>query len=436
MQGSRANTYRSFLRTTSSPCIIDAAVHQGVTTARLLDTGDSRSAVAEHRVLLDCARLVAESGARRDARVAAVRASLERDCDWSALLRAAPAESLLGPLYAAVTAAAADVVPEDRLTELRNLFRVNTERMLRLTGQLLRILDLLRANGVQAVPFKGPALAQDVFGEVGMRQSVDLDILVAAADVAHACELLVANGFRWMAPASAVPQRALLRNEWEAVLVRTDGEPMVELHWRVGPRFARGSLSAERLIARAGTISLLGREVPNLCLQDVALVLALHASTHRWEELEQILTFAVVLAKMTEIEFLGTVEEAREQGCRRRFLIGCILARDVLGLELPKSVEECAAADPAAARLAARARARLFSEDSGGSIGGGLPGLRWQAAALDTRPDRIRHLIARVFVPGARDWDAVQLPRGLRWLYYLVRPLRLTGFFHGRETAR
>jgi hypothetical protein len=386
-------------------------------------------------VLLDCARLVAESGARRDASVAAVRASLERDCDWSALLRAAPAESLLGPLYVAVTAAAADVVPAVRLTELRNLFRVNTERMLRLTGQLLRILDLLRANGVQAVPFKGPALAQYVFGEVGMRQSVDLDILVTAADVAHACELLLANGFRWMAPASAVPQRALLHNECEAVLVRTDGSPMVELHWRVGPRFARGSLSAERLIARAGTIGLLGVEVPSLCPQDTALVLALHASTHRWEELEQILTFALVLAKMTGDELLRTVEEAREQGCRRRFLIGCILARDVVGLELPKSVEKYAAADPAAAQLAARARARLFSEDSGGSIGGGLPGLRWQAAALDTRPDRIRHLIARVFVPGSGDWDAVHLPRGLRWLYYLVRPLRLTGFFHGRETA-
>jgi len=61
--------------------------------------------------------------------------------------------------------------------------------------------------------------------------------------------------------------------------------------------------------------------------------------------------------------------------------------------------------------------------------------LRWQAAALDTRPDRIRHLVARVFVPGAGDWDAVHLPRGMRWLYYLVRPLRLMGFLHGRETA-
>jgi Uncharacterised nucleotidyltransferase len=406
-----------------------------VTTARLLDTGDSRSALPEHRVLLDCARLVVESGARRDASVAAVRASLERVRDWSTLLRAAPAESLLGPLYAAVTAAAPDVVPEDRLTELRKLYRVNTERMLRFTGQLLRILDLLRANGVQAVPFKGPALAEDVFGEVGMRQSVDLDILVTAADVAHACELLAANAFRWMSPESKVPWRELLRNECEAVLVGTDGSPMVELHWRVGPRFDRGSLSAERLIKRAGTISLLGVEVPSLCPQDTALVLALHASTHRWEELEQILTFAVVLAKMTEDELLATVAEAGEQGCRRRFLIGCILARDVLGQDLPKAVEECAAADPAAAQLADRSRTRLFSEDHGASIGGGLPGLRWQAAALDTRPDRIRHLVARVFVPGAGDWDAVHLPRGLRWLYYLVRPLRLMGFLHGRETA-
>jgi hypothetical protein len=406
-----------------------------VTTARLLDTGVNPSSPPENRVLLECARLVVGGGRGRDGDVAALGASLASVHDWKALISAAPAQNLLGPLYKGLIGSAADVVPADRLTDLRDLFKANSGLMMRLTSQLLRIIELFRASRIVAVPYKGPALAQYVFGEVGMRQSVDLDILVAAADVARACDLLVANGFRWMAPTSAVPHRALLRNECEAVLVRTDGAPMVEIHWRVGPRFARGSLSAERLIARAGTISLLGVEVPSLCPRDLALVLALHASTHRWEGLEQILTFGLVLAKMSPDELTRTVDEARGQGCLRRFLIGCILARDVLGLELPHAVEECAAADPAAAHLADRSRSRLYSDDAGGTSGGGRPGWRGPAAALDTRSARLWHLPARIFAPGSGDWDAVHLPRGLRWMYYLVRLLRLMGVIHGRETA-
>jgi hypothetical protein len=167
-------------------------------------------------------------------------------------------------------------------------------------------------------------------------------------------------------------------------------------------------------------VSLLGVVAPSLCAGDEALMLAVHASTHQWEQLEQILTFALVLAEMTEQELLETIAEARAQSCRRRFVIGCILARAMLGVRLPAAVEECAAADPAAAHLAAGAGGRLFREDP---------------AALDTRPDRIFQLIARIFVPGAADWDAVHLPRGLCWLYYLVWPLRVLGFFRGRETT-
>jgi hypothetical protein len=44
------------------------------------------------------------------------------------------------------------------------------------------------------VPFKGPALAVQAYGDLSLRQYDDLDLLIHEADVPRAYQLLIANG--------------------------------------------------------------------------------------------------------------------------------------------------------------------------------------------------------------------------------------------------
>jgi hypothetical protein len=60
--------------------------------------------------------------------------------------------------------------------------------------QLLQTLELLRESGIQTVPFKGPALAVQAYGDLSLRQYDDLDLLIHEADVPRAYQLLIANG--------------------------------------------------------------------------------------------------------------------------------------------------------------------------------------------------------------------------------------------------
>ena len=60
---------------------------------------------------------------------------------------------------------------------------ITTTRSVFLTSQLARIIPRFDADGIEALPFKGPTLAALAYGDVGLRVFSDLDILVKPAQV-------------------------------------------------------------------------------------------------------------------------------------------------------------------------------------------------------------------------------------------------------------
>ncbi|MBD3790221.1 MAG: nucleotidyltransferase family protein, partial [Campylobacterales bacterium] len=66
---------------------------------------------------------------------------------------------------------------ENILTELKAHYMSISRRNMLMSAELLRIMKLLEANNIEALAFKGPALAQMAYGNITMRQFGDLDVL-------------------------------------------------------------------------------------------------------------------------------------------------------------------------------------------------------------------------------------------------------------------
>lgn len=386
----------------------------------------------EPDALIACARAIAQARGEKKTHAAVAPQFEGKACrpDADRLVQLALANGMVSILDRFVRDWAGQVPPA--LPErLHTIAAANHVRLLRMSSQLLRIVSLLREHGIVALPYKGPALAEMAYGDVTLRQCVDLDLLVAPRHVDRAQTLLLENGFVRVAPARAVPLSAMLRAENEQALARSDGEPLVELHWRLGPRSRAACLSTERLMSRAEDGTLLGQPLHVLRPGDHVLALALHGAHHLWQQLEWVLTFTLLVQRLSEDSVSSLLDEATRQGARRRLLIACAVSEAVLAVPQPQILAAALRQDLGAERLGEKAAARLFAGPWGGSTGGGLAGIAWQAAALDSPGARVCHFFERAFVPGAGEWDAVHLPSRLWGLYYLVRPLRLMGFFHG-----
>lgn len=96
-----------------------------------------------------------------------------------------------------------------------------------LSKQMLtwRLLKLLRASGVTAIPLKGPFLAERLHGDAGARGSHDIDLMVAAHEMRRAVAVIEGAGYVRPRVSDELPR---LHHIFEA-----EEAPPVELHWRL-----------------------------------------------------------------------------------------------------------------------------------------------------------------------------------------------------------
>src|SRR5262249_41293757 len=142
----------------------------------------------ETDLLIACARTHIDKNTAN--KIAALVGS---NIDWDYTVEQARQHALLPLLYWNIRSYA---IPPGVKNSLRENFSHNAEFNLLRTKELLTLLDLFESNGVPALSFKGPLLAQRTYGNVALRQFSDLDILVQKRHLHSARQLLLSQGYK------------------------------------------------------------------------------------------------------------------------------------------------------------------------------------------------------------------------------------------------
>ncbi|MGH9967415.1 MAG: nucleotidyltransferase domain-containing protein [Pyrinomonadaceae bacterium] len=372
----------------------------------------------EHELVVCCARTqVSDQTSER------IKELLQGAIDWEFVYSFALTHFVLSLLYPTLSTIAPSSVPPEQLSRLKDYYQKNAGRNLYLTGELGRILLDFAAAGIEAIPYKGPALAVSAYGKLELRRFVDLDIMVRKADVLRAKELLVARGYQCGVAWTDAQQSLLLRTQHNFGLSRDKGRMIVELHWEVASDLFASSFQAEQLWDRLEPLTLLDFSVKSLSVADLFLSICVHGSKHLWTRLAWICDVAEILRTRADLDWQEVWERARLTGTERMMLLGLYLAHHLLDAPLPDDLKANVASDKALALLAQKVYGRLF-------CGAALeqPTLRESFKFnMRLRPDwRSRMRYCRFLLrPTDGDVRAVQLPRPLSFAYYIMRPLRL-----------
>ena len=315
----------------------------GTHTASLLDC-------PELQILLLCARTrLGADEARR------LHARLGHSPDWDGLRRLARQHRLLPLLARHLEAAPPGAVPGPVQALLRTARHAAALREQVLTRELTALLALLAAQGIPALPYKGPAFAAQAYGDAALRPCSDLDLLVRPADVLRVKALLIARGYLSQhCFAGPAEEAAHLRTDCEYNFVRPSDRMLVEVHWRLRPQSFPFPLDVETLWNRRETLALPNASVPTLPLADYLILLCVHGAKHRWERLLWVCDIAQIVRADPALPWTAITRQAETLGCRRVLSLGLLLARDLL--EAPVPADVLAETPPAVARLAAQVR--------------------------------------------------------------------------------
>jgi Uncharacterised nucleotidyltransferase len=353
------------------------------------------------------------------------------ELDWNEVLRLAEFHGVL-PLVARHRIGADGTqgsfiepgleLPHEVERLLRSAYESNLRRSLWFTAELARIMQHFERSNLRAVPFKGPALAQSLYGDPGLRSFSDLDFLISSGDFTRAKQALAEIGYRPAEEFSAALERFFLRIGYERSFDGTPGKNLVELQWALLPHFYGIDLEVDGLIARSGRIVVGGCEMPCLSLEDSLLVLCLHAGKHLWTRLIWLSDIAESLRDQ-HIDYKLVFSRARVLGVARILGVSFWLAKNLLHAELPQPAEEMIAADPRVPLLGAEfaerlARGATYDFES-------TEYFRLILKSRERRSDRWRFLWRLVWTPGEGEIEAVRLPEALFPLYRIVRIGRL-----------
>jgi hypothetical protein len=353
-----------------------------------------------------------------------IRALVQKRIDWFALIRLAMRHDLMPLLYRNLQQVCPDFVPENILGPLGARFRKGAKEAQHRAIELVRIVSLFEEQGILAVPYKGPALTQKLYGDLSLRAFGDLDIMILERDVSRAKDLIQHLGYEVIFLKDTDKLAEYVRTGRELMFNQLSDGARIELHWRFALQSLCVKQDPERFLQRFEMIWLAGAQVLSLPLEVYFLILSMHATKHKWRQLKLICDIAEILGH-NNIDWSYVVREADDLGLKRMLSVGVLLAEDPLESVVPTELARGLQIDRTARALAAQVRCGLFEE----------PDKDWREHAdfyfqvkirerfRDRASMLYRNLPSKI-VPDERDRRFLPMPEQLSSLYYLVRPVR------------
>jgi hypothetical protein len=299
--------------------------------AEVLDT--------EWELLLECAR------PQPDPQRLAER--LREPLDWASMTTFAEDHSVMGLASARLAHFDENLIPADSRESLRVWRRAYTLFTMNLTAEMFRLFEGFAQAGVEALVIKGPVLSARCYGDPGLRQYGDLDLIVRDAEIQRATELMIRFGYEPSVPLTAIQAKKI---PGEYVFRQTSTKLLVEFHTELTFRYHPRPLPLENIFKRQARVEIDSHLLPALSPEDELVLICIHGAKHFWEQLSYIADVAAFVS-VQKLDWARVQSAAAEVGGERMLYVGLRLAADVLGAPLPENVGAVVRSDRVVGRL-------------------------------------------------------------------------------------
>jgi hypothetical protein len=322
---------------------------------------------------------------------------------------------------------------------MENYCRTSVSHNLSLASELFDVIDVLEASGIEVAPFKGPAWAKILYGNLADREIADLDLFVDQLELERVAKILRDSGY-----ISVPPDAVVLDTSKDIEFVHVETAIHIEVHWSACEPWLDSRLALLKLWTPQSTTVLLNRNVPVPSPENMLFLLAIHGFRDGWESLKWVCDIAKMLQVFPNLDFAAILRTTDKLSRRRVILVPLALAQRLFNLELPVLAADAIARDGIVSEIAAQIARRFYSAEadhleSGPYTASGRIYLEWYRVQMcDSVWERLgwhTKFLVKLLEPNEHDCAPFggKLPQGAYWL---VRPWRLLRSFGFSGTLR
>jgi hypothetical protein len=353
---------------------------------------------------------------------ARIRALIAGNLDWQTLDTAAREHGVTPLVCSQLLTHFAEIVPAEWQIRMRRQLEETAQRNLYMTAEMFRLANNFRTKGMIAVPYKGPLLAAQAYGNLAMRQFTDLDFAIRQRDLPKAAAVLKAHGYNAVFGSMAA-EEATNPTHSEYQFVRQAGNMIVEMQTEVTLRYFPRKLDFDALEKRLTSISLAGGEILSFSQEDTLILLSVHGAKHFWERLMWIADISELSQAAPGIRWAEVFSRSEEMGVSRTLNLALYLAHRMLEAPLPGDVLENITRDPIAKKLGDGICERFsMSADAQLPI---FARFRFRVASRDSFWAGLRFAMRLATSPTEPDRADLPLPGGVSVMHRWLRPVLL-----------
>jgi hypothetical protein len=344
--------------------------------------------------------------------------------DWDVFVSLVRRHGVPALAYTMLSRHAGDMVPRATREILKASHVQSVGQALFQAAELVRLSELFSARGIDVIPLKGVFLSHQLYGDIGMRTSCDLDILVKPEYVDLADQIMEAEGYS--CDYHGLQLTARQKQQFRTHLPHYDFTHSksglhVELHWNFG-LWLSGQMTA--FLLHTTRREWQGMSVDSLDDDATLLLLCEHGARHLWSSMKWLGDVARLLSSERSTGWDTLIALAAEFDLRRILSHSALMVHWVYGVTLPHELRTLIRQESLAASLSERALIKLLM--SGGELAGAgkrAQKLRETLHMKRLRPSLTYSLIAKYCFVSPEDYQALDLPVSLFWLYYPLRPI-------------
>ena len=371
----------------------------------------------EQEVILRCARMRQDS-----ANTGRIVELAQGALNWSEVVAAALQHNLAPVVHDRLRAIEGVPLPPEHQEMLRGAVRDAGRWSLILVQEMVRLCGRFESENIPAIPYKGPILSWLAYQDFTRRACTDLDFVVPQQYIPRAAAMLQQAGYTAAFHPCELHAGEQPHAPGEYAFLRGEQFYRVELHTERTLRYLPVALDFNRIRQQLFSLQMAGQTVRTFSIEVTLVMLCVHGAKHFWDRLGWILDIAGMIGSQP-VDWPAALRFAKELKSTRVFLLGLLLAHDLLDAPLPEEVYDRARRDRHVRWLAAKVCDPLAgrARPSAGVVR--RAAFRWRSR--DKIANGLWHMVRLALSPTESDRSALGLPAGLSSFYFLVRLWRL-----------
>ncbi|MEQ8910253.1 MAG: nucleotidyltransferase family protein [Vicingaceae bacterium] len=349
------------------------------------------------------------------------KVALDQSVNWEKQIELAR-QHRISPLLSRQIAANKLQIPPGSQEKLKEQQKATHLKMLTLSRELVLVSQQFELQNIKFINLKGPVQSLQIFGDVAVKHSRDLDLLIEEDKVENCIEVLQSMGYEtpsFYLSLNPKQKHYFLKTQNQLLFFQSERKVQIEIHWRLFANQKLLHFPFEELWKKSETVSLAGTQLKGLSQLYMCLYLSTHGAKHQWSTLYWLAELVYLIKNMpfniTEIHL-----EAKRYGVERPFLQFVGLAQLLFKMKVP---------DPIEALLSKNSQARLMNlalkrlQDNTSSFKNKKVSTYAISSSYRMKLKKgLWYKLGAINLISINDFQLLKLPASLFFLYYPLRP--------------